>query len=149
VGQGSTRAWRPEVRGDRIGWLRTGQSLACDCFLAEMEALRIALNRELCLGLADYEGHFSCYAPGASYARHSDQFRHDDSRVVSVVVYLNDTWRSAQGGALCLHPQREATVHVAPAGRRIVVFRSGMIHEVLPATRDRLSIAGWFRRRRG
>lgn len=148
VGQGGTRAWRPEVRGDRIRWIRAAQSLACDCFLAEMENLRVALNRELCLGLADYEGHFSCYAPGASYARHRDQFRHDDSRVVTVVAYLNDAWRCTQGGALRLYPEHETAVDVAPAGGRIVAFLSGsMIHEVLPATRERLSIAGWFRRR--
>ncbi|WP_460902844.1 2OG-Fe(II) oxygenase [Paraburkholderia jirisanensis] len=148
VGQAGARVRRPDVRGDQIRWLEPGQSLACDCFLAEMEALRIVLNRELCLGLADYEGHFACYAPGACYAPHRDQFRHDDRRVVTVIVYLNDAWCSAQGGALRLHPERDATVDVTPLGRRIAVFMSGsMLHEVLPATRERLSIAGWFRRR--
>jgi SM-20-related protein len=148
VGQGGARAWRPDLRGDRIRWLEPGQSLACDCFLAEMEALRTALNRELCLGLADYEGHFSCYAPGASYAPHRDQFRHDDSRVVTAIVYLNDAWHSGHGGALRLHPERDSAVDVEPSGRRLVAFMSGsMLHEVLPATRERLSITGWFRRR--
>jgi SM-20-related protein len=148
VGQGATRVLRPHVRGDRMDWLKPGQSLACDSFLAEMDALRVALNRELCLGLAEYEAHFSWYAPGACYARHRDQFQSDDSRVLSVVAYLNDAWRSEHGGALRLHPDHADAVDVAPASGRIVVFMSGsMIHEVLPATRERLSIAGWFRRR--
>jgi SM-20-related protein len=37
---------------------------------------------------------------------------------------------------------------ISPVGSRTVVFLSAdMLHEVLPATRDRLSLTGWFRRR--
>ena len=37
---------------------------------------------------------------------------------------------------------------VLPVGGCLVVFLSGEIpHEVMPATRDRLSLTGWFRRR--
>jgi SM-20-related protein len=37
---------------------------------------------------------------------------------------------------------------VVPAGGCLVVFLSGEVpHEVLPATRERLSLTGWFRRR--
>ncbi|MNF18077.1 hypothetical protein D3C80_2219580 [compost metagenome] len=37
---------------------------------------------------------------------------------------------------------------VMPTGGCLVVFLSGDVpHEVLPASRDRLSITGWFRRR--
>lgn len=37
---------------------------------------------------------------------------------------------------------------VLPTGGCLVVFMSGEVpHEVMPATRDRLSLTGWFRRR--
>ena len=37
---------------------------------------------------------------------------------------------------------------VVPSGGSLVVFLSGEVpHEVLPATRERLSLTGWFRRR--
>jgi SM-20-related protein len=37
---------------------------------------------------------------------------------------------------------------VQPTGGCLVVFLSGEVpHEVLPATRERLSLTGWFRRR--
>jgi SM-20-related protein len=37
---------------------------------------------------------------------------------------------------------------VVPTGGCLVVFLSGEVpHEVMPATRERLSLTGWFRRR--
>jgi SM-20-related protein len=148
ISQGAARSLQPDVRGDRIHWLEAGQSEACDRYLAIMEMLRIALNHKLFLGLEEYEGHFAFYAPGASYLQHRDQFRHDDSRTVSVIVYLNSDWLPEHGGALRLHPEGLGMRDISPVGSRIAMFLSAdMLHEVLPATRDRLSLTGWFRRR--
>jgi SM-20-related protein len=64
------------------------------------------------------------------------------------VIYLNHDWLSEQGGALRLHPQGMSTRDIYPIGSRMALFLSAdMLHEVLPATRDRLSLTGWFRRR--
>ncbi|WP_438390707.1 2OG-Fe(II) oxygenase [Caballeronia sp. DA-9] len=148
VGQGAARTLQPEIRGDRIQWLQAGQSKACDQYLAIMETLRIALNRGLFLGLDEYESHFAFYTPGAAYKPHRDRFRDDDSRTVSVVVYLNAAWLPEHGGALRLHPAGSHPRDISPVASRIAVFLSAdMLHEVLPATRDRLSLTGWFRRR--
>ncbi|AEK61479.1 hypothetical protein CFU_1647 [Collimonas fungivorans Ter331] len=148
VGKGAAQVLRADIRGDRILWLQAGQSLACDRYLQIMESLRVALNRELYLGLDEYESHFAFYAPGAGYQAHLDRFRDDDCRTVSVVIYLNQDWLPEQGGALRLHPLGKSTEDIAPVGSRLVLFLSAdMVHEVLPATRDRLSLAGWFRRR--
>ncbi|MGA9916211.1 MAG: 2OG-Fe(II) oxygenase [Paraburkholderia sp.] len=148
VSQGAASSLQPVVRGDQIQWLEAGQSEARDQYLAIMELLRIALNRELFLGLEEYESHFAYYAPGASYLQHRDQFRDDDSRTVSVIVYLNADWLPEHGGALRLHPEGLSTHDISPVGSRIAVFLSAdMLHEVLPATRDRMSLTGWFRRR--
>ncbi|MFM0014356.1 2OG-Fe(II) oxygenase [Paraburkholderia sediminicola] len=148
VSQGAARSLQPNIRDDQIQWLEAGQSEACDRYLAIMEALRITLNHRLFLGLEEYESHFALYTPGASYLQHRDQFRHDDSRTVSCVVYLNADWLPEHGGALRLHPEGLGMRDIAPVGSRIAVFLSAdMLHEVLPATRDRLSLAGWFRRR--
>ncbi|KDP84674.1 2OG-Fe(II) oxygenase [Cupriavidus sp. SK-3] len=148
VGHGAAGSLQRDVRGDRIQWLEAGQSEARDRYLAIMEVLRIALNRGLFLGLEEYESHFAYYAPGASYLRHRDQFRDDDSRTVSVIIYLNADWLPEHGGALRLHPEGLSTQDISPVGSRIAVFLSAdMLHEVLPATRDRMSLTGWFRRR--
>jgi SM-20-related protein len=148
VGRGPAPVLRPDIRGDRILWLQAGQSAACDRYLQIMETLRVALNRNLFLGLEEYESHFAFYSPGASYLKHLDRFRDDDCRTVSVVLYLNQQWLPGQGGALRLHPQGKCAEDITPQGSRLVLFLSAeMLHEVLPATRDRLSLAGWFRRR--
>jgi SM-20-related protein len=146
VSQGLDRSFQPDLRGDRIQWIETGQSVACDRYLAIVDTLRIVLNRELFLGLGEYETHFAFYPAGASYQQHRDRFRHDDSRMVSVVVYLNADWLPEHGGALRLHPAGLATQDISPVGGRLAVFLSGdMLHEVLPATRGRSSLTGWFR----
>jgi SM-20-related protein len=148
VGRGAGLAQQPSMRGDQILWLKAGQSAACDSYLQLMENLRLVLNRNLYLGLDDYESHFAFYTPGASYVKHLDRFRDDDSRTISVVIYLNQDWLPEQGGALRLYPDGQSVEDVVPFGSRMVLFLSAeMLHEVLPATRDRLSLTGWFRRR--
>lgn len=148
VGRGAARVVDPAIRGDRILWLRAGQSAARDSYLLIMEKMRVALNLEFFLGLDSYESHFAHYAPGAAYHRHLDRFRDDDLRTVSVVVYLNRHWPVEQGGALRLHPLDAPSSDISPLGSRLVLFLSAdMPHEVLPSTHERLSLAGWFRRR--
>jgi SM-20-related protein len=148
VGSGATAMLRPDIRGDRTMWLEAGQSDACDRYLAIMEALRVELNRAFFFGLDNYETHFAHYAAGASYRQHLDRFRDDDLRSVSAVIYLNPDWLPGQGGALRLSPQGASVRDIVPVGSRLVLFLSAdMLHEVLPATCERLSLAGWFCRR--
>ncbi len=148
TGRAGGSALQPTLRGDHHRWLEHGQSAACDSYLAIMETLRLTLNRDFFLGLDHFETHFAAYAPGARYHKHRDRFRDNDQRAVSVVVYLNGTWPAQQGGALRLHPDGLPQHDISPEGSRLVLFMSAdMVHEVLPATRERLSLAGWFRRR--
>jgi SM-20-related protein len=148
VGSGKHTTLQNTIRSDQIAWLRAGQSTACDAYLLMMEQVRVLLNQTLYLGLDDYESHFSFYVPGAFYRKHLDRFQHDDARTISIVIYLNDHWLTAQGGALRLHPHQLPTHDISPIACRMVVFLSAeMLHEVLPATRDRMSLTGWFRRR--
>lgn len=148
VGRGPSQEVREGIRGDHIQWLESGQAQPCDDYLALMDDLRQALNRGLFLGLEDFESHFAFYPPGAFYLRHVDRFRDDDRRMVSAALYLNDAWRPEHGGQLRMF-LKDGTEHdVQPLGGTLVVFLSGdMPHEVLPCTRDRLSLTGWFRRR--
>jgi len=148
VGHGAGRVERVDVRGDRICWLDSSTSDRAELFLfAKLEAVRLAANHALQLGLFELEGHYAIYAPGHGYARHRDRFRDDDARVLSIVLYLNDRWRTHEGGALRLHLADRAWVDVTPQGGTLAAFLSDRFaHEVLPTTRQRLSIAGWFRR---
>lgn len=148
VGRGLTQEVREGIRGDHIQWLEPGQSAVCDQYLHVMDSLRMALNRDLFMGLEDFESHFAFYPPGALYKRHLDRFRDDDRRMVSAVLYLNPDWQPEEGGQLRMYLANDTPHDVQPVSGCLVVFLSGDIpHEVLPATRDRLSLTGWFRRR--
>lgn len=148
VGRGAQQQIREGVRGDHIQWLEAGQADACDRYLQVVDELRLALNQGLYLGLEDFEGHFALYPPGAFYQKHVDRFRDDDRRAVSAVFYLNEDWQAEQGGALRLYLPNGETRDVLPQAGSLLLFLSAdMPHEVLPASRDRLSLTGWFRRR--
>jgi SM-20-related protein len=149
IGRGSAKAVAQAVRGDRIAWLDEASTHPAERdYLAQMHALAQALNRDLMLGIASLEAHYAIYPPGASYARHRDRFRDDDARVLSCILYLNAAWRSADGGALRLYLGATSRVDIEPQGGTLVVFAAERFeHEVLPATRVRLAITGWFRRR--
>jgi SM-20-related protein len=152
IGRGNARSERAHIRGDHTHWFDAAAlAPAQSAYWQHMQALRLNLNRTLLLGLEDLEAHFALYPAGSIYARHRDRFRDDDARVLSSVLYLNPDWRDEDGGALRLHLDPNAQnpyVDIYPTSGTLVLFMSAEFeHEVLPANRERLSIAGWFRRR--
>ncbi len=135
------------VRSDEICWIN-GETDIGKRWLEWAQALQAFLNRRLYLGLFSFESHFAHYGAGDFYKRHYDAFRGEANRVLSLVVYLNPGWQPSDGGELVLY--RDDTdlegIRVTPAMGTAVVFLSeDFPHEVLPAQRDRYSIAGWFR----
>jgi len=149
VGRGAQRAERPDIRGDRIAWLDEWALSPPERTLWDaLEGLRLEINRAALLGLFSLEAHYAIYPAGASYRRHRDRFRDDDARVLSWILYLNEGWDPADGGALRIHVSEDETRDVLPAGGTLACFLSERFeHEVLPARRERVSVAGWFRRR--
>jgi SM-20-related protein len=149
IGRGADRVERREMRGDALLWLDE-QALAPpeQALFDALERLRIEFNRASFLGLFSFEGHYALYPPGTFYRRHRDRFRDDDARVLSCVLYLNAAWSAADGGELRIHFPDGGTRDVLPSGGTLVAFLADRYeHEVLPANRERLSIAGWFLRR--
>ena len=149
VGKGARRAMRGDTRGDRIRWIDAQAPAPAERMLQDaLDALRVALNRELQLGVIEHEAHYALYPPGRGYARHVDRFRDDDARVLSFALYLNEQWTAEDGGALRLAMPDGGQVDVLPQAGTLVTFLSERFpHEVRPATRERRSIAGWLRRR--
>ena len=148
VGRGAKQRRLPEVRGDFISWLQQPTRDAEHDLLAKLDQMRVALNRALMTGLDDFQGHFAIYPPGAAYARHFDKLQGSDLRAISAALYLNDGWRSEDGGQLRVYLGGGRSQDVEPVGGRLVAFLSDRFeHEVLPASRERMSFTGWFRRR--
>ena len=151
VGRAAGRHADATVRADRTRWLADAPADPAERALHDaLDAVRLALNRRLMLGLFSFEVHYALYPPGGGYARHRDRFRDDDARVLSCVLYLNDAWRESDGGALRIHRDAVPPLDVLPHGGTLVAFLSERFdHEVLAASRERLSVTGWFRRRAG
>jgi SM-20-related protein len=151
IGTGDCRRLASDVRGDHIHWLDpTSAGVAEQDALARLDDLRLTLNRELQLGMFEFEGHFARYPPGAGYRFHQDQHRGTDARVLSCVLYLNSDWKAEDEGQLRLYldPIGGEYRDVLPEGGTLVCFLSDRFwHEVLPARRERLSLTGWFRHR--
>ena len=137
------------VRKDEICWI-SGSSEAEQAWLDWAATLQDYLNRQLFLGLFSFESHFAHYGPGDFYKKHSDAFKGQANRVLSVVVYLNQAWQAGDGGELLLyhHESAETCLKIVPDFATLVVFLSeDFPHEVVAAQRDRFSIAAWFRTR--
>ncbi len=135
------------VRKDEICWIE-GHSEAGAQWLHWCAALQHNLNRRLFLGLFSFESHFAHYRPGDFYKRHLDAFKGQANRVLTLVTYLNPGWCAEEGGELVLYRDEQDLqgIKVTPSYGTLVVFLSEEFpHEVLPASRDRYSIAGWFR----
>jgi len=144
------------IRGDSIYWLNeTGATEAQQSYFKQMEDLRLTLNRQLYLGLFGLECHLAIYPTGAFYKRHLDCFATQSSnkpqRKISCIVYLNHEWRDEDGGKLRLYLNetdelnQEKSIDVSPlAGRAVVFLSDTFYHEVLPASKERISLTGWF-----
>ncbi len=145
IGKKQTLHINEAVRGDYIHWVDNNEAPhQLKVYLDRLDQLVQYLNRSLFLSLKDFEVHLTVYPTGSFYKRHLDQFSRDDHRKLSVICYLNEDWDDQHGGQLRMFLP-EKVVELLPASGRLVCFRSDMIeHEVLPATRPRLSITGWI-----
>jgi SM-20-related protein len=133
------------IRGDYIEWIdRSTAPQPLQAYLTKLNELISFVNQTLFLSLKDYEVHMTIYPAGTYYKKHLDQFKKDDHRKLSVICYLNKDWREEEGGQLRIYLE-EGTREVLPVAGRLVCFRSDLLeHEVLPATRNRLSLTGWI-----
>ena len=147
IGRGNEYLRNEFVRTDEICWI-SGNSDSGKKWLDWTSHLQGYLNHRLFLGLFSFESHFAHYRPGDYYKRHYDAFRGEANRVLSVVTYLNSGWANSDGGELVLYmnDHDKEGIKVVPLLGTLVTFLSEEFpHEVLPASRDRYSIAGWFR----
>ena len=90
------------IRSDKILWI-TGESSPELKWINFCNNLKEYLNHNLYLGLSSFESHFAHYAKGDFYKRHSDTFKGQGNRIVSVVYYLNKEWVKDDGGEIIIY----------------------------------------------
>lgn len=149
IGQRQEATVNSQIRSDQIHWLDDYKDdQAIRNYFSAIEDIRMTLNRTLFLGLQDYEAHFAVYSAQTFYKKHIDQFNKTSERRVSCVYYLNNQWRSEDGGELILYQKNDQFLsQIEPHGNRFVCFNSDLPHEVLITHRTRYSITGWLKTR--
>ena len=140
------------LRGDFIHWIEASDASEAEMvYLNAMTELQHAINQAFFLGLFELESHFAIYPPGAGYQKHLDQFIGKEERKISCILYLNEGWHHEDGGQLRMYLDKKDEnrfIDISPqAGTLVVFLSSDFLHEVLPATRERISLTGWFRTR--
>ena len=145
IGKSQEKQINEAIRGDYIQWIKPESAEPpLQVYLTKLKELITFVNQNLYLSLKDFEVHQTIYPIGTFYKRHLDQFKKEDHRKLSVICYLNSDWKESDGGQLRIYLDNE-TKDVLPLAGRLVCFRSDLLeHEVLPATRERLSITGWL-----
>lgn len=134
------------TRSDQIYWLdRTHDDEYENSFFDLMDLFVAHLNATCYTGIKSYEFHYTLYGAGSFYAVHLDQFRNNDSRQYSMIMYLNDQWQEQDGGELCIHSQNHIQL-ISPVNGKSVFFKSNELrHEVLVTHKPRMSITGWLK----
>jgi SM-20-related protein len=146
VGETDEVAYNKLIRGDMIYWLdRKHEDIYENAFFDIMDAFVQYLNETCYTGIRSYEFHYTLYEKGSFYKKHIDQFRHNDSRKYSMIMYLNDNWQLSDGGELCIY-QPNGIQTISPNSGKSVFFQSNeLAHEVLVTHVPRLSITGWLK----
>lgn len=134
------------VRSDIIYWLdRKHDDPHENDFFDLVDDFVSHLNRTCYTGITGYEFHYTLYEPGSFYKKHLDQFRNNDSRKYSMIMYLNAGWIKADGGELRIHHDGSFK-NISPVNGKTVFFKSSELeHEVLPTNKPRMSITGWLK----
>jgi SM-20-related protein len=134
-------------RGDQIYWLgREHDDIYENTFFDLMDHFVEHINSTCYAGIKSYEFHYTLYPTGSFYKVHLDQFKTDDSRQYSMIMYLNEGWEEKDGGELCVH-DGDARQNISPINGKSVFFKSNELkHEVLLTHKPRMSITGWLKR---
>ena len=134
------------IRSDVIFWLdRKHNNIHENTFFDLIDNFVKHLNTSCYTGITEYEFHYAYYEKGSSYKRHIDQFKDNQNRAFSMIMYLNNDWSPSDGGQLCIYHQDDLQI-ISPTNGKCVFFKSSELeHEVLINKKPRMSIAGWLK----
>lgn len=144
IGPASDQHIVSEVRGDYIFWLDKQRDGILSPFFGLLDETIGVLNRYCYLSLSGLEFHLAHYPAGSFYKKHLDQFKSRNNRMISMIIYLNEGWKTGNGGELKIF-KPEGDIIVNPVAKRCVLFKSDTVeHEVLRTTVSRYSLTGWL-----
>ncbi len=146
IGANANLKYDALFRTDIIYWLdRKHNNPHENSFFDLMDAFVSFLNENCYTGITGYEFHYTLYQKGSFYKQHLDQFRGNDSRKFSMIMYLNTDWKTGDGGELRID-NNDNSMTITPNSGKTVFFKSSELpHEVLICNAPRMSITGWLK----
>lgn len=133
-----------QIRSDHILWINDNLPIA-EQHVTTLMHLAQELNQAFFFGIREVEAHFACYNAGEFYVLHRDNPQKKNDRLISAVLYLHPEWHEDWGGQLRLQDKQQNWHILEPKPNRIALFQSDLLHEVLAAKQQRLSITAWMR----
>lgn len=133
-----------KIRSDHILWIDE-KLIQAQQHIQVLNALAEQLNQAFFFGIREVEAHFACYNAGEFYAMHRDNPQGKNGRIISSVFYLHHDWQADWGGQLRLQDKNDDWHIITPKPNRIALFQSDLLHEVIEAKQQRLSITAWLR----
>ncbi|WP_428328707.1 2OG-Fe(II) oxygenase [Mucilaginibacter sp.] len=86
------------------------------------------------------------YEKGSFYKKHLDRFQNNSDRAYSIILYLNEGWKTADAGELRVYDVNNVSRDISPDGGKSIFFKSDeLVHEVLPTNKTRMSVTGWLK----
>jgi Rps23 Pro-64 3,4-dihydroxylase Tpa1-like proline 4-hydroxylase len=134
-------------RKDKVFWLEKSSLDATEIeFFHLINSFILYLNETCYAGITEFEFHYALFEKGSFYKKHVDQFAHNDSRIYSIIIYLNDNWKEGDGGELVLYKETGLEKVNPKLGTMIFFDSASLPHEVLETKVARMSITGWLKR---
>ncbi len=146
IGNNHLLSYDKKIRKDKIFWLdKRNEDHYEHLFFELIDAFVIYLNRTCFAGIKSHEFHYALYEKGAFYKKHLDQFKTDNRRAFSMIMYLNKGWSDNNGGELKVYHEAGIQI-ISPENQKCVFFKSDELeHEVLITNVSRMSITGWLK----
>ncbi|KAJ1554336.1 N-acetylglucosaminyltransferase [Nowakowskiella sp. JEL0078] len=156
VGTGITKKYAPSIRGDLTRLFSNSDLIsekdettkAMNKLRARILSLVEPLNDLLMTSTSRLtpRGLQLAYFPGkgAQYTAHRDCSPLNPERRLTMLFYVNPSWKPGDGGELRLHPAGSHAVDIEPLANRLLIFRCDLLHQVLPTFADRFAVTMWL-----
>uniref|UniRef100_A0A915L3M8 hypoxia-inducible factor-proline dioxygenase n=1 Tax=Romanomermis culicivorax TaxID=13658 RepID=A0A915L3M8_ROMCU len=139
-----------DVRSDKIYWFDNkvdGELVNIGFLIVVLDAIMSRLVDMPCELTGRSKAMVACYpAGGTKYVKHVDN-PNGDGRRITAIYYLNQDWKTDDGGILRLYPETALNpVDIEPLADRLVFFWSDARnpHEVLPSFKMRFAVTVWY-----
>jgi hypothetical protein len=141
-----------EQRGDRYIVCSEAREEGAWPALAACEAALTLIGAEVNTSLRHVlklrsDPYFACFpGGGARYGAHFDGGGFNPLCKLTTILYTNDGWAEADGGALEIYDEQQRCWHtVQPHAGRVVFFRAdAVLHRVAPCSAARYALTAWW-----